>query len=60
MKMAPRVHPGAIVSVRYPAVGRQYRAVGLIFRAGPVEQVDWANPIAGCSGYFDRTSLASK
>src|SRR5882724_6676348 len=25
-------------------------------RTGPVEQVDWANPIAGCSGYSDRIS----
>ncbi|SPP91821.1 protein of unknown function [Bradyrhizobium vignae] len=25
---------------------------------GPVEQVGWANPIADCSGYFDRISPA--
>ncbi len=33
-------------------------AVALLFRTGPVEQVDWANPIAGCSGYSDRISPA--
>jgi hypothetical protein len=32
----------------------------LIFRAGPVVQADWANLIAGCSGYFDRIGLAVK
>jgi hypothetical protein len=25
---------------------------------GPVDRMDWANLIAGCSGYFDRLSLA--
>ena len=33
-------------------------AVALLFRTGQVEQVDWANPIAGCSGYYDRISPA--
>jgi hypothetical protein len=33
-------------------------AVALLFKTGPVEQVDWANPIAGCSGYYDRISPA--
>jgi hypothetical protein len=32
----------------------------LSFIIGPVEQADRANLIADCSGYFDRTSLASK
>jgi hypothetical protein len=32
----------------------------LIFRTEPVEQADRDNLIAGCSGYFDRTSLALK
>jgi hypothetical protein len=36
------------------------RAPVLIFRTGPVEQMDRANLIAGCSGYFDRISLALK
>jgi hypothetical protein len=27
---------------------------------GPVDRMDWANLIAGCSGYFDRLSLALK
>jgi hypothetical protein len=36
------------------------RAAVPIFRTGPVEQLDRANPIAGCSGYFDRISLALK
>jgi hypothetical protein len=43
--------------------GRYYAnpgAAGVIFRTGLVEQADWANLIAGCSGYFDRISLASK
>jgi hypothetical protein len=38
----------------------QDRAAVLIFRTGPVELVDCANLIAGCSGYFDRISLALK
>ena len=38
----------------------QDRAAVLIFRTGPVERVGCANPIAGCSGYFDRISLALK
>jgi hypothetical protein len=33
-------------------------AAALLFRTGPVEQVDWANPIADCSGYSDRISPA--
>ena len=36
----------------------QNRAAALIFRTGPAERVDCANLIAGCSGYFDRLSLA--
>jgi hypothetical protein len=31
-----------------------------MFRTGPVEQADRTNLTAGFSGYFDRTSLASK
>jgi hypothetical protein len=38
----------------------QDRAEVTIFRTGPVGPVDRANPIAGCSGYFDRIGLASK
>jgi hypothetical protein len=37
----------------------QHRAAVLIFRTGPVVPVDWGNLIAGCSGHFDRTSLAT-
>jgi hypothetical protein len=33
-------------------------AAALLFRTGPVEQVDWANLIAGCSGCSDRISPA--
>jgi hypothetical protein len=33
-------------------------AAALLLSTGPVEQVDWANPIEGCSGYSDRISPA--
>jgi hypothetical protein len=33
-------------------------AAAQLFRTGPVEQVDWANRIADCSGYSDRISPA--
>lgn len=36
------------------------RAATLLFRAGPVERADWANQIAGCSGYSDRISPVLK
>ena len=39
-------------------LAEHYRAAALLFRTHPVEQVDWANPIAGCSDYSDRTSPA--
>jgi hypothetical protein len=50
---------GALTGGRYYA-NPGAAAVVVIFRTGPVEQADWANLIAGCSGYFDRISLASK
>jgi hypothetical protein len=33
-------------------------AAALLLSTGPVEQVDWANPIVGCSGYSDQISPA--
>jgi hypothetical protein len=49
--------------------GREFRGLRLLlarlrlrrwatFRTGPVERVDWAIPIAGCSDYSDRISPA--
>jgi hypothetical protein len=47
-------------NVAASAVTRRTSHRSADFRTGPVERVDWANLIADCSGYFDRTSLASK
>ena len=54
-----RVFGAALTGGRYCA-NPGAAAVVVIFRTGLVEQADWANLIAGCSGYFDRISLASK
>jgi hypothetical protein len=51
-------HVATEETVLLPIQPASRRSAG--FNAGPVGRADRANLIAGCSGYFDRISLASK